>query len=163
MADTREILIDWLKDAHSMELAGIDNLEHQIRHLDDYPELRAKYQEQVILSRRQEQRIDRQLRALGTDASSLRDAVVRMAGRLQAMAAGLTPDEVVKQATATLACEEWEIANFRALAAAAQREGEAGMSAMFSEMADERMGMTAWLTAALPSITRRYLDLRARA
>jgi ferritin-like metal-binding protein YciE len=161
MADTREILIDWLRDAHAMERASIDNLERQVSHLEHYPDVRAKFQEQLELTRRQEERLDRQLQAMGADTSTIKDAITRIAGQAQAMMAGAAPDEVVKQAVTTLAYEEWEIANFRALATAAEHQGEEGMATLFEEMADEKADIADWLSEAIPDITRRYLDMRA--
>lgn len=161
MPDTKEILVDWLRDAHAMERASIDNLQRQVDHLEHYPELKAKFSEQLEVTRRQEQRIDQQLKAMGADTSSIKDAFTRIAGQAQAMMAGTTADEVVKQATTTLAYEEWEIANFRALAAAAQREGEASLATMCEEMAEEKEAMADWLSDAIPDITRKYLDMRA--
>jgi ferritin-like metal-binding protein YciE len=161
MADTKDIMMDWLRDAHAMERASIDNLERQVDHLDHYPDLKLKFQQQIELTKRQSDRIDQQLKALGSDTSTLKEMVTRMAGRAQAMLAGATADEVVKQAATTLAYENWEIANFRALAAAAEREGEASISGMFEEMAGEKEEMAEWLSDNIPAITRRYLDLRA--
>lgn len=161
MADTREIMLDWLRDAHAMERASIDNLKRQVDHLDHYPDIRAKFQEQLELTKAQEDRIDRALETMGADKSSIKDAITRFAGRAQAMLAGSSADEVVKQATTTLAYEEWEIANFRALAAAAQHEGEVSMASMFEQMAEEKEEMADWLADAIPDITRRYLLLHA--
>lgn len=161
MADTRKIMMDWLKDAHAMERASIDNLERQVKHLENYPDVRAKYQQQLELTRRQEQRLEQQLHTMGSDTSTLKDTVLRIAGQAQAMMAGTAPDEIVKQAVTTLAYEEWEIANFRALATAAEHEGESSLATMFEEMADEKADMADWLSDAIPDITRRYLDFTA--
>lgn len=161
MPDTKEILIDWLRDAHAMERASIDNLQRQVNHLEHYPDVRAKFQEQLELTRRQEDRIDEALATMGADKSAIKDAVTRFAGQAQAMMAGVSADEVVKQATTTLAYEEWEIANFRALAAAAQHEGETRLATMFEEMAEQKEEIADWLADAIPDITRRYLSMRA--
>jgi short-subunit dehydrogenase/ferritin-like metal-binding protein YciE len=161
MADTREIMLDWLRDAHAMERASIDNLKRQVDHLDHYPDVRAKFQQQLELTERQEDRIDKALEVMGADKSSIKDAITRFAGQAQALLAGSSADEVVKQATTTLAYEEWEIANFRALAAAAQHEGEVSMASMFEEMAEEKEEMADWLADAIPEITRRYLSFRS--
>ncbi|HLO74922.1 MAG TPA: SDR family oxidoreductase [Magnetospirillum sp.] len=161
MADTREIMLDWLRDAHAMERASIDNLKRQVDHLEHYPDIRAKFQQQLELTKVQEDRIDKALETMGADKSSIKDAITRFAGQAQALLAGSSADEVVKQATTTLAYEEWEIANFRALAAAAQHEGEVSMASMFEQMAEEKEEMADWLADAIPDITRRYLSLRA--
>lgn len=161
MADNRDIMLDWLRDAHAMERASIDNLRRQVEHLDHYPDIKAKFQQQLQLTQSQEDRIDQALQTMGADKSSIKDAVTRFAGRAQALLAGSAEDEVVKQATTTLAYEEWEIANFRALAAVAQHEGEVSMASMFEEMAEEKEEMADWLADSIPDITRRYLSLRA--
>ncbi|MGE5516638.1 MAG: SDR family oxidoreductase [Bacteroidota bacterium] len=161
MADTRGIMLDWLRDAHAMERASIDNLKRQVDHLEHYPDIRAKFQQQLELTQVQEDRIDKALDTMGADKSSIKDAITRFAGQAQALMAGSSADEVVKQATTTLAYEEWEIANFRALAAAAQHEGEVSMASMFEQMAEEKEEMADWLADAIPDITRRYLAYRA--
>lgn len=161
MADTREIMLDWLRDAHAMERASIDNLKRQVDHLEHYPDIRAKFQQQLELTKVQEDRIDKALETMGADKSSIKDAITRFAGQAQALLAGSSADEVVKQATTTLAYEEWEIANFRALAAAAQHEGEVSMASMFEQMAEEKEEMADWLADAIPDITRRYLAFRS--
>lgn len=163
MADTREIMLDWLRDAHAMERASIDNLKRQVDHLEQYPDIRAKFQQQLELTKVQEDRIDKALETMGADKSSIKDAITRFAGQAQALLAGSAEDEVVKQATTTLAYEEWEIANFRALAAAAQHEGEVSMASMFEQMAEEKEEMADWLADAIPDITRRYLSFQAGA
>ncbi|MBC7907635.1 MAG: DUF892 family protein, partial [Rhodospirillaceae bacterium] len=58
MAETREIMLDWLRDAHAMERASIDNLKQQVDHLEHYPDIRAKFQAQLELTQRQEDKID---------------------------------------------------------------------------------------------------------
>lgn len=161
MPDTRDIMLDWLRDAHAMERASIDNLKRQVDHLDHYPDIRAKFQQQLELTKVQEDRIDKALEVMGADKSSIKDAITRFAGQAQALLAGSSADEVVKQATTTLAYEQWEIANFRALATAAQHEGEVSMASMFEEMATEKEEMADWLADAIPDITRRYLNFRA--
>lgn len=161
MADTRDIMLEWLRDAHAMERASIDNLKRQVDHLEHYPDIRTKFEQHLELTQVQEDRIDKALDDMGADKSSIKDAITRFAGQAQALLAGAAEDEVVKQATSTLAYEEWEIANFRALAAAAQHEGEVSMASMFEQMAEEKEEMADWLADAIPDITRRYLAFRA--
>lgn len=160
---TRDVMLDWLRDAHAMERASVDNLKRQVEHLEHYPDIRARFQQQLELTQHQEDRLDEALERMGADKSLLKDAATRFAGQAQALLAGGSADEVVKQATTTLAYEEWEIANFRALAACAQHENEPTMAVMFQEMAEEKKEMADWLSAAIPDITRRYLSLRAGA
>jgi ferritin-like metal-binding protein YciE len=160
MADTREIMTEWLRDAHAMESAAVNNFETQVDHLDGFPDLKSEFTQQLELSKANAQRIDDQLHAMGEDSSALKDLGTRMAGKLQAWTAGASPDEVVKQAVTTLAYEQWEIANFRALAAAAAHEGESGLVSLFEGMADQKFQAAQWLATRIPDITRRYLDMQ---
>ncbi|MBI5164003.1 MAG: DUF892 family protein [Magnetospirillum sp.] len=161
MADTRDILIDWLKDAHAMERACIDNLERQVEHFDHYPDVKAMLAQHLEMTRRQEDLIDEQLDRIGADKSRLKDVVTRFAGRAQALLAGASADEVVKQTASTAAYEEWEASNFRALAAAADHEGEQAMRVLFEGLAAEKQRMCDQLSGSIPSITQAYLDRRA--
>lgn len=155
---TRDIMIDWMRDAHAMERANVDNMETQISHLDHYPDLRDRYRVQADLSKQQQQKLSDSLQKMGAKTSAIKEAGTRFAGKLQAWGAGMSRDEVVKQAVSTLAFQNFEIANFRALASAAEREGEAEMKAMFEEMAREKEDMAQWLSGHIPDITQRYLD-----
>ncbi|MGE5503580.1 MAG: DUF892 family protein [Actinomycetota bacterium] len=160
MADTREIMTEWLRDAHAMESAAVNNYESQVDSLDGFPDLKTAFSQQLELTRNNAKRIDDQLEALGEDPSTLKDLVTKAAGKLQAWTAGSSPDEVVKQAVTTLAYEAWEVANFRALAAAAEHEGEASLMSLFQGMAEEKAHAVEWLSTRIPDITRRYLDMR---
>lgn len=47
MHGQRRILQAWLRDAHAMERATVDNLDRQLRRLRDYPELHGKLLEHL--------------------------------------------------------------------------------------------------------------------
>ena len=70
----KDDLIAWLRYAHAMEAATTDNLERLIARADDYPRLKTQMEHHAEVSRRQKDEIERQLKALGSDTSALKNA-----------------------------------------------------------------------------------------
>src|ERR671933_931830 len=89
----KDNLIAWLRDAHAMEAATTDNLERLIGRADDYPQLKSQLQRHLEVSRRQREEVERQLKKLGSDTSTLKDLAMRLTGRLEPLLAGVTPDD----------------------------------------------------------------------
>ena len=73
-------LIAWLRDAHAMEAATTDNLERLIGRADKYPQLKTPMQHHLEISRRQKEELEEQLKALGSDTSTLKDMAMRAPG-----------------------------------------------------------------------------------
>ena len=69
MNANRETLKAWLRDAHAMERATVDNLERQLRRLEAYPRLREKIGEHLTQSRGQIRRLEECLQRLGAEPS----------------------------------------------------------------------------------------------
>jgi ferritin-like metal-binding protein YciE len=118
--DARENLKDWLRDAHAMERATIDNIERLVERLEGHPELSNRYRQHLDESRQQLQRLEQCLGRLGTDASVVKDTATRMLGIFQVYATGATPDEPVKHCLAGYAYENFEIASYTSLIGAAE-------------------------------------------
>jgi ferritin-like metal-binding protein YciE len=72
----KDNLIAWLRDAHAMEAATTDNLERLIARADKYPQLKTPMQRHLEISRRQKDEIEEQLKALGSDTSTLKDMAI---------------------------------------------------------------------------------------
>jgi ferritin-like metal-binding protein YciE len=163
MMARRETLLAWLRDAHAMERATIDNLQRQVERTDEYPQLQAKLEEHLDQSRDQLRRVEDCLHRLGTDPSMVKDAATRLTGYVETWLAGMAPDEIVKNCMATYAFEHFEVASYRALAAAAQECGELDVMRVCEEILDEEQAMADWLHQYLPEITREYLRREAKA
>src|SRR5437868_5154828 len=106
MASSRkDNLIAWLRDAHAMEAATTDNLERLIARADKYPQLRMQMQRHLEVSRRQTDEIEEQLKALGSDTSTLKDMAMRLAGRLEPLLSGVAADDMPKHC---ITAHSWE-------------------------------------------------------
>jgi ferritin-like metal-binding protein YciE len=156
-------LIAWLKDAHAMEAATVDNQARQIRHLADYPELQAKFREHLEESRRHVARLEQCLTQLGADTSLLKDLAMQVTSRVEALVAGATPDEAVKACLVAQAYEAFEIASYRSLIAAAEERGLPEIKRLCEDNLGDEQAMAAWLEDCVSDVTRQYLQRNAQA
>jgi ferritin-like metal-binding protein YciE len=158
MASTRkDNLIAWLRDAHAMEAATTDNLERLIARADKYPLLKTPMQRHLEVSRRQTDEIEQQLKALGSDTSTLKDMAMRLAGRLEPLLSGVTADDMPKHCIAAHSWEQFEIGAYRSMLGAAAELGISDLQQMRERFIGEEQEMANVFFEQLPAITRQYL------
>src|SRR3954462_12382946 len=90
--DKREHLIEWLRDAHGMERATIDNIERLLRRMRDYPTLVEKYRTHLEESHAQLERVEMALERLNAHRSLLKDTTTRLSGWAEAYGAAVAED-----------------------------------------------------------------------
>ena len=74
MTNQTQTLIAWLRDAHAMERATVDTLDHLALRLNrPYPELAARFRQHWQESLGQVERIETCLKELGSDTSTFKD------------------------------------------------------------------------------------------
>ncbi|PWC39375.1 ferritin-like domain-containing protein [Azospirillum sp. TSO35-2] len=157
MPTPKDTLIDWLRDAHSMENQAVEMLNRQVERIKHYPELLAKAQEHVQVSNRQAERLEQCLKQLGTSASSIKTGIGMLIGNAQSLSGVLASDEIVKASVFNYAFEHFEIANYRALISAAQLAGEPEIARTLQQSLDEEIEMATWLEQHLPDVTKTFL------
>ena len=75
MTEQMHTLVAWLRDAHAMERATVDTLDHLAERLTRrYPELAARFRQHWQESLSQVERIETCLKELGSDSFDLRKA-----------------------------------------------------------------------------------------
>lgn len=161
MPERNEILATWLRDAHAMERATIDNIERLIERMSDHPEVAQRYREHLAESRRQLDRINLCLKSLGADSSVVKDAATRLMGILEAYAPGASSDEPVKHCLAAYGWESFEIASYTSLIAAADACGQTTIKQACEQSLAEERAMADWLVQHIPDVTQQYLGRRA--
>jgi ferritin-like metal-binding protein YciE len=159
--DPKDTLASWLKDAHAMKVARIQNLERQADRYEDFPELKNKLTQHVSDGRRQVEEIERCLEQLGADTSAFKDAASKVASRLQNWTTSAAPDEVVKNCIANDAFAEFEAASFESLSVAAAQCGEPQIADMCARMRDREREAADWFQSEIPRITQGYLAQRS--
>jgi ferritin-like metal-binding protein YciE len=153
-----DTLADWLRDAHAMEKGTIDNIERLVGRLKAFPILADRYRTHLQESRRQLERLEQCLKELGTDASFLKDSGMKLAGIAQVYVTGPSSDEPVKHCLAAYGYENFEIASYISLIAAAEACGRPAIKQACEQSLQEERAMARVLEESIPEVTRRYLS-----
>ena len=120
----KELLIEWLNDAHGMENALIQILEHQSKDAKDYPQVQAKLEQHLQQTRQHADLVKSCVENLGGSTSSVKTGMASLFGQMQALSTGAAKDKLVKNALADYAAENFEVASYTALIRAAQALGD---------------------------------------
>ncbi len=153
----REEVIDWLRDAYAMESGLEVSLRRQAEALAPQSDLRQKLELHLEETRMHAETVRALLGSLGTDVSTLKTGVGKLAETMKGLGARLARDEPVKEALSSYAMEHFEIACYSALTTAAEEAGLPEVAAACQRIIADEKRMADWLDSALPQIVREYL------
>jgi ferritin-like metal-binding protein YciE len=156
--EAREHLMDWLKDAHGMEMKAVELLEKQAERLEGYPEVQEKVREHKEQSRSQAERLEHCLDLLDSSRSWGKDLMGRTAGNLAAMGNAMASDEIIKNCIGNCAFEHFEIACYKSLIETAGIAGELEIVQICKDIMHEEQEMAEWMDQHLPSLTKNFLE-----
>jgi ferritin-like metal-binding protein YciE len=154
----KDMLIAWLNDAHGMENALIRILEHQIKDAKDYPQLQAKLEQHLEQTRRHAELVKGCVEALGSKTSAVKTGMANLFGQMQALSTGPAQDEMVKNALADYAAENFEVASYTALVQAAQALGDQQTASVCQQILQEDAAMASWIEENLPTLVQESLS-----
>lgn len=157
MASEQDNLRAWLRDAHAMEQGTIDNIERLVGRLRAFPRLAERYRAHLAESREQLQRLEGCLKELDTGASVVKDTGMKLAGIAEAYVTGPASDEPVKHCLAAYAYENFEIASYLSLIAAAEHCALPSIKQACEQSLKEERAMAKAIEEALSEVTRTYL------
>ena len=146
----KRILIRWLKDAHTMETRSLPNLK---RRMGDEPlgaDAHARLESHRRETQQHAERLRQALRALGSappHTLSNSEPIVRV---IQDISSRVFADRLVIKAIANLAAEQFEVAAYTALIAAAEQAGESEVARLCRLNRSEDEEMAEWLDAQIP-------------
>ena len=145
---------DWLRDAHAMEKQAESMLESMAGRIDNYPDLRARIEQHVNETKRQITVLEEILDRNEISRSVIKDSMSKMAALGQSM---FPSDEIVKGSISGYVFEQFEIACYTSLLAAAEKAGDtASIPAIEAILAEERE-MADWLIKHIPQTTEQFL------
>lgn len=157
MTAARSLLIDWIRNAHAMEVQSEELLDSQLRRIEHYPDLRERLKEHREETREQRIVLQDMLRSARTEPSAWREAGVRLMALGQNLFQVASQDEIIKGVIMLASFERMEMAVYRALATAAQVAGEAEMADVFVRLHDQEQAMAHWHDEHLAELTRQFL------
>lgn len=154
-------LEDWLRDAHAMEKQAEEMLKAQAKRIEHYPALRARIDQHLHETERQAEKLERVMNELGIDTSAMKDMGGKLTAFGQSIGGMMAGDEVVKGGIASYAFECFEIANYKALIAAAEHANQPEVVRVCREILQEEQAMADWLDQHLDETTRSFLTRAA--
>lgn len=161
MKDQKEILAEWLRDAHAMESNQVTMLEKQSDHLADFPNIQRRVADHAEESRRHADLVEECLESIGEDTSAIKEAIGKFTGTLSPLSAAMSADEPVKIALANTGVEHFEIACYRSIQAAAQHCGQQHIAQVAAEILRDEENMARFLEGEIELVTRAHLDSEA--
>ncbi|MDR5777336.1 MULTISPECIES: ferritin-like domain-containing protein [unclassified Caballeronia] len=161
MAEPKDHLLDWLRDAHAMEQHAEQMLRAQSGRLEHYPELKARIDQHLQETLGQQKIVAQCIERLGGTTSVVKDLTAKMMAFGQAVGGMTMTDEVVKGSIMSYVFENLEIGSYTALIAAAERVGDAQTKAACEQILPQEQAMAQWLLDHIPSISNRYLERSA--
>jgi ferritin-like metal-binding protein YciE len=99
---------------------------------------------------------------LGGSTSTVKSAMGKIGGFFQGVSTGMAKDEMVKNALSDYASEQFEIACYTSLIAAAQAIGDQQTAAVCQQILRDEEAMAQWLQQQIPMITQEFLGMQAR-
>ncbi|ESZ24802.1 MULTISPECIES: DUF892 family protein [unclassified Mesorhizobium] len=157
MSESREWLVQWLRDAHAMEEQAETMLNGQLNRIENYPELSDRIRQHVQETRQQAARLETCLDRIGQGSSTLKDAGGKLTAMAQSLSGVFAGDEVMKGSLASYTFEHMEIASYTILIAAAKSLGEAEVAQVCEENLREEVAMADWLKSHIPATTEQFL------
>ncbi|GCE09967.1 YciE/YciF ferroxidase family protein [Dictyobacter aurantiacus] len=158
----KDMLISWLNDAYGMENSLVKILEHQIKDAKDYPEIQTRLQTHLEETRRHADLVKGCVESLGGKTSAVKAGMASLFGQVQAHSTGAAKDELVKNALADYAAENFEVASYTSLISAAQALGEQQVATVCQQILQEDAAMADWLQQNLPTVTQQVLTVATR-
>jgi len=153
----KELFVAWLNDAHGMENALIEVLEHQVKDAKDFPPIKAKLQQHLEQTKHHAELIKGCVETLGSHTSAVKTGISRLFGQMQAVSTGPAQDELMKNALADYAAENFEIASYTALLHAAKELGEQEIAHVCQQILRDEEDMAQWIQQQLPTMVQQSL------
>lgn len=150
-------VLAWLKDAHAMEQGGVLTLENHAAAAQNYPEVQSKLSEHAQATLHHADLVKGCIERLGGHPSALKEAIGTVMGKVQGVANLPAQDTVVKNALGDLAAENFEIASYTSLIAAAEMTGDYETVDICRRILQDEEEMAGWLRGQIPAITRQFL------
>lgn len=148
---------DWLRDAHAMEKQAESMLESMASRIDNYPDLRSRIEQHLSETKHQIGVLEEILDRNDISRSVLKDSMSKMVAFGQSIGGMFPSDEIVKGSISGYVFEQFEIACYTSLIAAAKRAGDTASVAALESILAQEQEMADWLLRHIPQTTEQFL------
>jgi ferritin-like metal-binding protein YciE len=152
----RDLLVSWLNDAYAMEQALIPVLRNHAKDAEgNTPDAAARLRQHVDQTETHLRRLEQCLLALGASPSTLKSTTGSVMGTVQSVMSGMFSDEMIKNTISDYGSEQFEVASYTALVAAADELGLEDVARLCEENLREDQLMASWLEQQIPVVVAR--------
>jgi ferritin-like metal-binding protein YciE len=155
-------LLDWLNNAHAMELALAEVLKQHNRDAKDLPHVQTRLERHINETGEHANRLKHAIESIGGTVSGGKALLGEILGRFNAVTSVINPDAMVKNVLMDFAAEHFEIACYKSLIAAAEELGLFQVAEVCRQNLADEIAMAGWLEQQIPEITKYYLRSEAR-
>jgi ferritin-like metal-binding protein YciE len=148
--DKKELLIEWIKDAHALEMNAAKSLEGFAPDFENLPEAHSAITQHIEETHEQAQRLEEVLEKLGSDNSTLKDISAKAMGFMSGKTNPLSGDKLVKHAIVMHAMESTEHATYAAIERLANLCGESEVEAIAKGFVNDEQEMADWVQKQIP-------------
>ena len=156
--DAKSLYTIALRNTHALESQGLQQMESQVKGLEQYPEYARLLRDHIEVTRGQLRRLEDALGALGESRSALKEAVTNLAGRIGATVHALAQDETLKNLYAGYGYQYDQIAAYRSLIVFAEAAGQTDHVAGFRQAIEEEKRGAQGVDGLIETVTRQYIE-----
>lgn len=156
----RDVFVTGLKNVHAVENQALALMNRQIDRAKNFLEVADRLKAHRIETEGQIERLEILLSQFDETPSGLKDAALAMGGNLAALGHSFAEDEILKNALANFAFENFEIASYKSLILLARIGGYSAAYDPLNVTLEEEARMAAWIDESLPMLVQKHMDLR---
>lgn len=157
--DTRSIYVSSLQSTHGLEMMALQIMQRQVDRLENYPEMEAALRRHIAETHAQRDRLEEALASVDASPSTVKEGVLGFIGNVMALGHVPAQDEILKNAFANQAFENFEIAAYTSLITIAEAAGQSAYVPAFRTSLAEEEAMARTVAALVQPTTRRYVAL----
>lgn len=154
----KDVLIGWLNDAYALERNQINVLEKQVKHAEDYPEIKQRFESHLAETRRHAEMVEQCVSQMGSSTSTTKTMMAQISGFMEGLTSGSAQDTVVKDCLADYSMEHLEIGSYKQLIAAAEAAGENDVAEVCRQILREEESMAGWLEGQLGKLAQDHVN-----
>lgn len=160
MADKthHDLLVNWLKNAYTIENTLVSMLENQAGRATEFPELRSQLQRHREATQQHADMVKQSLNQLGEDVSEVRAQASKFFGEVQSRMLGAFGDSVVRDAVIGSMAEQLEIATYNSIIALAEKLDEQGIVNTCSKILEDEHNMQEFLNDNIDDLVEQAYD-----
>lgn len=153
-----DIYITGLRNAYALEGQAQELMERQLDRLENYPAMRERLARHLEETKVQRQRLEQILGRHNESPSTFKDMVTSFMGNMAAIGHSLASDEVMKNALANNAFENYEVATYKALLTMAEAVGDGAAIEPLQQSLREEQEMARWVDSHIGEVTLTYIE-----